>query len=78
MKLLHYITIQPSDTLEDVLSKIRRYIRESQFVIIEKPLNLSGNQKVLKLVSRVNYTDFVKIDGPGFMIDKLFDYFTTR
>ena len=78
MRLLKYLTVAPSYTYEGALSLIRRELRESQFYANESPHKLSGNQKVLKLISRQNIEDFVKVDGPGFIIDKLYEYFIMK
>lgn len=78
MKLLKYLTINSSDSYEDALSLIRRELRESQFYAHESPHGLSGNHKVLKLISRQNIEDFVKIDGPGFIINRLYEYFIMK
>ena len=75
MKILKYITIQPGEAFNEALNRIKIYIRESRFTTMEQPQKLTGNQKVLKLISKDSSQDMVKIDGPGFVIDELFDYF---
>lgn len=75
MRILKYLTIESKESFEEALSKIRREIRENSFYVTESPYGLTGNHKVLKLVSKDNFEDIVKIDGPGFIIDQLFNYF---
>lgn len=78
MKLIKYITIESNESFEQALIKIKKEIRETAFFINESPYKLGGNYKVLKLLSKDNLEDFVKIDGPGFIIDKLYDYFIIK
>jgi len=78
MKLIKYITIESNESFDQALVKIRKNIRESAFFINESPHKLAGNHKILKLLSKDNFEDFVKIDGPGFIIDKLYDYFIMK
>lgn len=78
MRILKYITIESNETFEQALSKLRREVRESSFVVNESPYKMGGNHKVLKLLSRDNFQDFIKIDGPGFIIDELFAYFINK
>ena len=75
MKILKYITIEPQDSFDEAVSKINRQINKNQFVSREAPATLTGNQKILKLVAKKDSTAFIKIDGPGFIIDELFNYF---
>lgn len=75
MDKLKYITIQPGEDFEDALSKIRREAGGIHFVAYYRPQNLTGNFKILTLNSKYNMNNTVKIDGPGFIIDKLFEYF---
>ena len=75
MRILKYLTIESKESFEEALSKIRREIREKSFYVTESPYSLTGNHKVLKLVSKDNFEDIVKVDGPGFIIDQLFNYF---
>ena len=75
MKLLAYITIKNDEDLDAAKSKIKRELGTYNWVVWNKPSELTGNQKVLQLSSPNNATNIVKIDGPGFIIDKLFNFF---
>ena len=78
MKLIKYITIEANESLEQAFTKIKKEIRESAFFINESPYKLAGNHKILKLLSKDNLEDFVKIDGLVFIIDKLYEHFIMK
>lgn len=78
MKLLGYLSIQSGEDLDAAVSKIKREMRHLNFIVMQKPHKLGGNFKVLQLISRYDATNFLKIDGPGFIIDELYNYFLTR
>jgi len=78
MKLIKYITIEFDESFEQALIKIKKNIRETAFFINELPYKLGGNHKVLRLLSKDNLDNFIKIDGPGFIIDEIYDYFINK
>jgi hypothetical protein len=78
LKLLKYITIEPYEDLPDAKAKIKRELGTLNFIVLQTPHKLAGNYKVLQLSSRANIENVVKVDGPGFLIDELFEFFTSR
>jgi hypothetical protein len=70
---LVYITIQTGENEEQALSKIKRQVGHLNLSVWNRPIKLTGNFKVLELHSKGN--KLIKVDGPGFIIDKLFEYF---
>lgn len=75
--LIGYFTIERNEKLEDVISKIKRQTGTVYYRPLFRGIGLTGNQKVLTLNKTYNTSEFIKIDGPGFLIDELFDHFCT-
>lgn len=59
-------------------SKIKRERGHLNFIVLQSPTKLAGNHKILQLSLRANIESVVKAISPGFIIDKLFKFFTTR
>lgn len=70
---LKYITVLSNEDKDSALSKIKREIGHLNLSAWNKPIKLAGNFKILELQEKGGRV--VKIDGPGFIIDQLFDYF---
>lgn len=75
MELLKYITVESGDDLNDALTKIHIVIGHSNLYITEPPNRLAGNSKILRLSVKGSLERFVKVDGPGFIIDELYGHF---
>lgn len=78
MKLLKYITIENYEDLAMAKSKLKRELRTLNWIALQSPHKMAGNHKVLQLSSKINIEDVVKVDGPGFIIDELFEFFVSR
>ncbi len=75
MHLLKYITVETGEDFDAALARIKREVNHLNFVAAKMPHKLSGNSKVLQLVSKQNISNIIKIDGPGFIMDELFQHF---
>lgn len=78
MNEIRYITIERGEDFNSSISKLSRYLGSlNQYNVYDKPETLMGTFKILKLRRTQNINSVsVKIDGPGFIIDQLFDFFT--
>lgn len=72
--LKKYISIEQQD-YEISLKKIKDEAGTSRLRTLHPPYNLSCNKKVLTLYYSDNKS-YVKVDGPEFLLDKLFEYFS--
>lgn len=74
---MKYITIDRSEDFESALSKLQMHIGNlSSYGAYDSIETLMGSAKILKLRRHLNIKDIeVKIDGPGFIIEKLYKYF---
>ena len=72
--LKKYLSIETYETLEQVKMKIKREAGTINLKVFDPPYKLSGNKKVLTLYYDIH--SWIKIDGPGFMIDELVKFFT--
>lgn len=72
--LRKYISIEPSENIEQVKEKIKREAGTLRLHVYDPPYKLSGNKKVLALYHDPH--SWIKVDGPGFMIDELVSFFT--
>lgn len=72
-KNLIYITVENGEDKEQIISKIRRVVGHTNLSVWTKPIKLAGNFKILELHERGGRV--IKIDGPGFIIEKLFEHF---
>lgn len=70
---LLYITIETGENIQKVLINIKNKAGHLKFTAWNKPVELTGNFKILELRDRSDR--LVKIDGPGFIIDQLYEYF---
>lgn len=75
MELLRYITIEAGDNLDDILTKIHVSVGHSNLYVTEKPNKLVGNSKIIRLSVKGSMDKFIKVDGPGFMIEELYEHF---
>ena len=73
--LEHYISIEKGDDLEKVISKIKRITMTLNYRPIDRGVKLTGNHKVLTLARTYSQSQYIKVDGPSFLIDKVFNYF---
>jgi hypothetical protein len=75
---LKYITAKFGEKKEDVLNKLKRELGSGFYSLysLEKPSSLMGNSKILSLRYRGSNEIRVKIDGPGFLMDDLFNEFS--
>ena len=78
MNLLKYITIEPHEDLNGAKAKLKRELGHYNFLVLQLPHNLAGNYKVLQLSCKGNIDNIVKVDGPGFIIDELFEFFAGK
>ena len=72
--LKKYITIESHEDIDTIKDRIRREAGTLRLFVYAPPYKLTGNSKVLTL-----YYDpgsWIKVDGPGFMIDELVSFFT--
>lgn len=70
--MVSYYTIQPDEGEVEILSRIQRDFWGASFVPVMAPIKLMGNAKVLTL--KIRGTNFIiKVDGPGFIIKRLYD-----
>lgn len=76
MNLKGYYTVELGEKLSNVLSKIKRNEGHINFSSYEPPVNLAGNQKVITLHFKSSFNNIIKIDGPGFIIQEIYDYFS--
>ena len=74
---MKYITVRQGELKKDVISKMRRELGSyfPALYSIDQPLQLMGNSKVLSLRVRGVNNIYLKVDGPGFIIDELFNHF---
>ena len=73
--LEHYISIEKDDDLEKVISKIKRITMTLNYRPIDRGVKLTGNYKVLTLARTYSQGQYIKVDGPSFLIDEVFNYF---
>jgi len=74
--LKKYITIEAHENLDSAKGKIQRETGTLNFRVLQTTYKLSGNTKVLTLHYDMN--NWIKVDGPGFLIDKLEQFFIQR
>ena len=73
---MKYLTIEPHQEEQAVLSMLKRECNDiSNLIVTEVPQELMGNQKILVLRKRAGLSVVCKIDGPGFLIDRLYKTF---
>ena len=73
-KKLLYITLT-NETKEQAIIKIKRELGHLNFEVWNKPISLTGNAKILELHEK-RRDRLVKVDGPGFLIQELYNHFT--
>lgn len=71
--LKKYITIDPHENFAMAKSKIKREAGTLNLRVFYPSYNLSGNKRVLTLHYDAN--NYVKVDGPGFLIKELEQFF---
>jgi len=72
------ISIERSEDLHAAIQKIFRETQLRGWNVWEPPQSPMTNFKVLKLVSVANRSVVCKVDGPGFIIDDIYKYFSTK
>lgn len=77
MKLFS-ISITRDENLEQAIQKIHRDTQLRNWSAWEPPQSLMGNYRTLRLYSSFNSTVVCKVEGPGFIIDRLYEYFSKR
>lgn len=78
--MVKYLTLEKHETLETFKMKFFRIFERSvkNFVIIGEPQKFMGNTKVITLKDNrsLNKDLVIKIDGPGFLIQELYEELT--
>ena len=77
---MHYITIERGEDFRVALTKTQIILGSlDQYVCYDKPEELMGSFKILKLRKKTNINNIAaKIDGPGFIIEDMFIYFSGK
>lgn len=77
MEKFKYVTIKRNEDLKMALTKLAAYLGPlDSYEALDRPETLMASAKILKLRKRTSINQIAaKIDGPGFIIDKLFEYF---
>jgi hypothetical protein len=70
-----YIEIKRHQDFDAVLKEIESVGESLSYVCAKEPEKMSGNFKLLQLINSRNVKDIIRISGPGFIIDQLYDYF---
>lgn len=70
---VHYESIRPQETAEMAIQRLK--IRPKDWVILPI-IKLSGSQKILPLKFSGISDSMTKIEGPGFIIEKMYDLLT--
>lgn len=80
MEKIQYVTIERSENFEMALTKLRAYLGPlSAYGVYDKIETLMGSARILKLRKKSNISKIAaKVDGPGFIIEKLFEYFSYK
>lgn len=78
MSKLYVLDISADEDLDAVIDKIYRETQLRNWNVWEGPLSLYGNYKVLRLISAMNASIICKVSGPGHILDKIYQYFSTR
>jgi hypothetical protein len=74
---MKYYTIGLNDSAQSMLKLLDRKYRLSNIFPISEPAKLMGNAKVLEIrVSDLNTN--IKVDGPGFIIDEIYNKLRER
>lgn len=69
---MKYYTVKPGDSADTVLRQLNRDYGISNLYVLTEPQSLGGNAKVLTI--RVpNRNDYVKVDGPGFIVYEIYN-----
>jgi hypothetical protein len=77
MDKIQVISIGFDEDFDFAVAKVNRYARPLQLYAIEPPQSLMGNHKVLRLHVRGGKSSTLyKVDGPGFIVDKLYEHFS--
>jgi hypothetical protein len=73
---IQMISIRFDENFDFAVAKVNRYARPLQLYTIEPPQGLMGNHKVLRFHVRGGKSNTLyKVDGPGFLIDKLYEHY---
>lgn len=69
---MKYYTVGPNDTAESVLKRLNKDYGLYNVYVFSKPQSLGGNAKVLTI--RIpKRDDYVKVDGPGFIVYEIYN-----
>ena len=69
---MKYYTVGPVDTAESVLKRLSKDYGLSGMYVVSRPQSLGGNAKVLTIrIPKRN--DYVKVDGPGFIVYEIYN-----
>lgn len=71
--LKKYISIESHENFDMAKSKIQREAGTLNLRVIQATYSLSGTKKVLTL--HYDSYSYIKVDGPGFLIDELEKFF---
>lgn len=75
---LYNISVTKEENTEQVIQRIHRDTQLRGWTVWEGPQSLMGNFKVLRLISTLNSAIICKVEGPGFILDELYQYFSRR
>lgn len=74
--LKKYISIETHENFAMAKSKIQREAGTLSLRVMHATYNLSGTKKVLTL--HYDMYNYIKVDGPGFIIDELEKFFISN
>lgn len=72
---MKYFTITRDTTVERIVWEIEFAFGKGALCSYEPPVNLYGNARILTLRGRTGLQIKAKVDGPGFLIDELYEKF---
>jgi hypothetical protein len=80
MERIIYVTIERNEDFKTAITKMKTYLGPlSEYIVYDKPEGLMGSAKILKLRKQSSISRIAaKVDGPGFIIDEIYQHFTSR
>jgi hypothetical protein len=77
MKTIEYYTVGQNDSAASILRRLDKRYNLSNIYPISQPVSFMGNAKVLE-IRIVNSNANIKVDGPGFIIDSIYNKLRER
>jgi hypothetical protein len=77
-KIEHYLSIKENEDEYKFLNKLRKLVGHLEFIMFSKPTWLSGTYKVLTLHYKAKIKNVIKVEGPEFIIDKIYNKFKIK